>query len=504
MTGDGGDLRRRLMGGSVIDAFVAQVEAAPTAPAIRERTDTISYSEIAQAAFGIGNQVVDRLGGESEPVLLLMAQGVRAIASTLAVLSAGKYYVPFDQRSPIGLIHDVVARVQPTLILTEPEHLELARALGVASVLVVDQIDRALGSVPPVTDIDPNAKAYVYFTSGSTGAPKGVIDTHRNVLNNSFRYATTLGFDASDCMSLIQSPSSSGVVGTQFGALCSGGALCPVDIFGRDAPEEIAISLRKNAITVFHANPSLFQFFTELRLGETESLRLVRLEGDRATSADVGLLRQAYGSDVTLVNGLGATECGLIRQLFVRPGEQVSSGPLPVGYAVPDTEVEVLGPDGAKIATGEEGEVVVRSDYLAAGYWNDAVLTADRFRRDVDGGRVYHTGDVGRLGPDGLLELIGRTDDQVKVRGATLNLGAVEAIILAQPGVTGALVGVEDSPRPRRLVASVTCEPGAEPDNDRIRQAILERLPTAAIPTIRHVESLPTTSAGKLERSKGG
>ncbi|MFC2177485.1 AMP-binding protein, partial [Actinomycetota bacterium] len=216
----------------------------------------------------------------------------------------------------------------------------------------------------------------------------------------------------------------------------------------------------------------------------------------------VALLREAYGSHVLMVNGLGLTECGLVCQFFIRPGDHVSPGPLPVGSAVPDVEISIAHPSGAEAPVGEEGEVVVRSPYLAEGYWNDPERTAASFIRSADGERRYHTGDVGRLAPDGRLYLVGRIDDQVKVRGATLNLGTVEAIILAQPGVTGAVVVLEEGHDSVGLVAEVTCEPGAALDRRQIRSAILERLPTAAIPIIRQVEALPTTAAGKLDRRR--
>ncbi|MFC2177164.1 AMP-binding protein, partial [Actinomycetota bacterium] len=213
-----GVLRDRLLRGSLVDAFAARAATAPGAPAVHDRIGTLSYGDLAGVAFGIGHQIVDRLSAGSEPVLILMSQGARAIATTLGVLSAGKYYVPFDQRSPVALLRDVVAGIRPRLVLADPDSADMAADLAGEAVIVVAELDAATAPEPPVAQLDPAAAAYIYFTSGSTGQPKGVVDTHHNVLHNAYRYITTLGFDAADCMSLIQSPAGSAVVGTQFGA----------------------------------------------------------------------------------------------------------------------------------------------------------------------------------------------------------------------------------------------------------------------------------------------
>ena len=499
MTGNMHLVREKLLGGSLIDSFMAQVDAVPTAPAVHTPDGTVTYSELAHAAFGLSERIADRLGVGSEPVLLLMGQGVRAITSMLAVLSAGKFYIPVDPDGPIEQLRDVLASTRPQLILTEPGYADLAKSLGEIDVLVMDRFDVASAPRPFVDKLRPDSTAYVYFTSGSTGTPKGVVDTHQNVLHNIFRYTSTLDFNASDCMSLVQTPSISGVVSTQFGALCNGASLCPAGL-SQITADKIVTFLAHHGVTVFHAVPAIFRFLTEYGLGTSESLRLIRLEGDRAVSGDVDLMRREYASDLVLVNGLGSTECGLTSQFFVSPGDDVVPGPLPVGYSVPEVEVEVLGPDGDPVPASSEGEVVVRSAYLAKGYWRNAELSSARFRRDADGETAYHTGDIGRLASDGCLELIGRVDDLVKVQGSPLYLGTIEAIILAQPEVADAVVFIEDGSTRVRLVANVVCEPGESPDPVRIRKAILDRLPPAALPLIRQVEKLPTTAAGKLDR----
>ena len=146
-------------------------------------------------------------------------------------------------------------------------------------------------------------------------------------------------------------------------------------------------------------------------------MRLIRLEGDQADSVDVEVVRQTYRPETVLVNGLGATECGLVRQFFIQPGDEVASGSLPVGYPVPGVEISILSADGGDAGHGTEGEIVVYSEYLASEYWADEALTMARFTVDSQGRRVYRTGDVGSLGEDGLLQIWGRIDGPVYING---------------------------------------------------------------------------------------
>ena len=487
------------LSGSLIDAFRSAAENSPRAPALHLSTGVMTYSELAGATFGLAGRILDRLGIGSEPVMVLNSQGVGAITSMLAVLASGKFYVPLDPGAPKTHSRNVTRSTTPRLVLTEPQYADIATGLEIDQIMMIDPHDKRSTSTPPVEEIDPFSNAYVYFTSGSTGKPKGVVDSHRNVLHNVFRYTSTLDFDDSDRMSLIQSPDISAVVSTMFGALCNGASLCPTDVANTD-PQVVVSTLTTHEITVFHAVPALFRFLSEYGLGATESLRLIRLEGDRATSNEVDVAHQNYHGDLVLVNGLGATECGLVRQFFVEPGEGVEPGPLPVGYSVPDIAVEVVDDKGHPVEPGAQGEVVVRSDFLASGYWADDALTNTRFRVDSAGRRTYHTGDIGRLGSDDCLKLLGRTDDIVKIRGVPLHLGSVEALILSQREIKETMVTVDQTGSYDRLVARVTCVGDAVPDSAAIRRSILEQFPTAAIPQVIHVDSLPSTRAGKLER----
>lgn len=492
---------RATLHGSIVDRFVEQAARHRSRPALLAEEASLTYGELAAAAFGLATEIVGRLGDRPEPVLLLLPQGPAAIVAVLGALAAGKCYVPVDPGDPAGHLSRVADEVEPRLVLTDPSHAGPARRLSRGAVLVVDDPGRWSAPRPPLSALNRTRPAYVYFTSGATGPPKGVVDTHENVLHNVMRYTTTLGLGPDDRMSLIQSPSFSGVVSTTFGALLNGAALCPIDV-RRHGMRRVARLLERERATVFHAVPVLFRALAAAR-GDLSALRLVRLEGDRATGHDQDLFRTILPRGAVLVNGLGATECGLVRQFFLDHDSPRHQGVLPVGYPVIDMEVDVLRETGARAAPGELGEIVVRSRYLASGYWRRPDLTARRFGEGGPGlPRGYRTGDLGRLDPDGCLEVHGRLDGRCKVGGILVEPAAMETLLVGHAAVGEAVVGPVERPGGATgLMAYVVPSHGTSPDASALRRHLAHHYPSACLPGIEFCDELPTTPCGKLDRA---
>ena len=278
----------------------------------------------------------------------------------------------------------------------------------------------------------PDAAACIYYTSGSTGEPKGVLDTHRNVLHNVMRYTNSLGIGADDRLTLLQGPAFSGAVSSLFGALLNGAAVFPFDV-PREGADRIAPWLARHGLTMYHSVPALFRRVATA--GQALSaLRVVRLEGDLAVPQDVELFQTRCEPGTVLVNGLGATECGLVRQYVVDHETSLTGGTVPIGYPVEDMEVLLLDPEGQPAAAGEVGEIVVRSLYLAAGYWDRPDLTDVAFRPSPGGRglRLYRTGDMGRMAADACLEHLGRRDQQVKIRGERVDVESIQAALAGE------------------------------------------------------------------------
>jgi amino acid adenylation domain-containing protein len=376
-----------------------------------------------------------RLLGERMPRVPL-------VAAILGALKAGKIYLPIDPELPPARIVDLVRDAEAKVALTERlDHdafiqLPSLRAMAIAW----DDVRSDTPDANPGLVLAPDRLAYLYYTSGSTGRPKGVADNHRNVLHNVMRYTNGLLIGPDDRLTLLQSPSFSGAVSSLFSALLNGAAIHPISP-GRESPQTLADWVRQHSLTMWHSVPSLFRHLCSAG-GRFPSIRVVRLEGDQALPLDVESYRAHFADDCVLVNGLGATETGLTRRFVVDKHTPITSDVLPVGFSVEGMEATLLDDEGRPVGTGEVGEVAVRSRFLAVGYWKQPGLTSERFRACPDDAaqRLYRTGDLGRMSADGCLELVGRTDFQVKVLGNAVDLTAVEGAV--------SVVAVETAERP--------------------------------------------------------
>jgi len=348
-------------------------------------------------------------------------------ASILGVLKAGGIYIPLETSHAPPLVAAVAQEARNGLILADESGSALGReAASGVPLLRVDELLAAAGpDERPGIASAPDAPAYVYYTSGSTGRPKGVVDSHRNVLHNVMRYTNSLGIDHDDRLTLLQSPSFSGAVSSLFGALLNGAAIFPYDL-RRQGAAALGAWLVGERITIYHSVPALFR----LAAGGADAfpdLRLIRLEGDQMSRHDWLVFRERFSEGCVLVNGLGATECGLVRQFFIDHEMPLVDGVVPIGYPVEDMSVQVLDQVGRPLGVGEAGEIAVRSRYLALGYYERPDLTASAFEPDPSdpGARIYRTGDLGRLRLDGCLDHLGRRDARIKLYGRWVDLAAV-------------------------------------------------------------------------------
>jgi amino acid adenylation domain-containing protein len=472
--------------------------------AIKHRHESWTYAMLADEAARIAALVVRSLPIEPEPVAVMMGQGPRLIAAILGVLKAGHFYVPLDANHPHESRRAVFDDSRSRLIVTDTPRRAQARALSPSADVIDADWPEPAPRVTVFPDVRPDALACIYYTSGSTGQPKGVTDTHRNILHNVLRYTNGLKIASSDRLSLVQSPVFSGVMSSQFGALLNGASLFPYDIPAHGL-ENLGRWLLSERITIYHSVPAIFrQALRAVDARQTfPDVRIVRLEGDGATAADLTLFREHFTDRTLLAHGLGATECGLVRRLLVPRGASFPNAGIPVGYAVDDVAVRILADDGHDSADGAIGEIAVESRYLSPGYWRRPELTAAAFspgRRP--GTRVYRTGDLGRLAADGSLEHLGRKDGLAKVRGHRVSVAAAEAAIAASGLVREAVVDVRTpSSGETRLVAYVVPVSKAFRPAD-LRKRLAATLPAHELPSRFVVlDRLPLTVHHKVDRA---
>ena len=323
------------------------------------------------------------------------------------------------------------------------------------------------------------------------------------MLANIRRYANSLRFAPGDTLSLVQNPSFSGTMSSLFGALATGAALAPFDL-DREGLWAISSWLKASRVTVFHGVPAIFRHLSD-PAGRFPDVRLVRLEGDRATAVDIAHFNAHFREGCTLVNGLGATECGLVRQFFVaRDAPPPMLGTVPVGYAVPDVEVRVVDPSGSPMPAGTLGEIEVEGAHLALGYWRDEDRTARRFDGDSGGPRRYRTGDLGWMDDDGCLTLVGRADRRLRIAGQFVDADVIERSLLAVPGVAQCIVRDFDDPQgERRLCAYVVTAPDAAIRADTLRRALTASLAPQLVPAaFVFLDSLPLSKDMKVDPAR--
>jgi len=489
---------REALEGSLWGRFTEVARRSPWHAAVAGEGRSFTYEEVEYLARRIAAALIAR--GQGSPVAVLLDHEPRLVPAILGVLASGAAYVPLDPALPLDRLRFILDDAGPGAVLCSPETSSLASALAVHAVVV--DVTRDLpgaGAEAEATATDP---AYVYYTTGTTGSPKGVVDCHRNVLHNILRYTNRLKIAPGDRLTLLQRPGFSGAVSSMFGALLNGATACLVD--PARAGQGLGAWLQHERVTVYHSVPALFRLAVSSR-ADLSSVRVVRLEGDRATIGDFELFRERLGPGAVLANGLGATECGLVRQFLARRDTIVEHSALPIGYAVPDIHVSLIGDGGEEVGAGEIGEIAVTSRYLALGYWRRPELTAERFRA-VPGDtalREYRTGDLGRLHEDGCLEYLGRRDQQVKVRGHRVEVEAIERRLLASSLVREAAVGIVERPgREPAVLAAVVPAAGAPPTTGALRHA-LRGLPAWNVPgRFVVVDSLPLNENGKVDVSR--
>ncbi len=485
--------------------FERVVETHSARLAVMTRTERLTYRELNARANRVAHAIVARCGVSAEPVALLFQQGVPSVIAILGALKAGKFYVSLDPHLPVKGVARLLADSRARLAVTDSRNLRLAQELcgDAIDILDVDRIGLDFAEDNLGLTGSPDALAYVYYTSGSTGMPKGVMDTHRNVLHNIMRYTNRLHICADDRLTLLQSFGFSGAVSSLFCALLNGACTLPIE-FREETPRGVAQWLEASAITIYHSVPALFRaLLTEGR--SFPSVRLIRLEGDQASLADVELYRKHCTPDCLLVNGLGTTETGIACQYFIDRTTTIEGGKPPVGYPTDDMEIRLLDEDGKPFAdAGRVGEIAVVSRYLSPGYWQNPVLTQRAFTRDPLGGlgRVYRTGDLGRLRPDGCVEYLGRNDARLKIRGQWVALADVESALLKVEEVRQAVVTAwEDQTGDSRLVAYVVAEDGAAPTASALRRRLATDLPAHMVPaSYVMLEALPLSHNGKIDR----
>ncbi len=486
-------------GGCLHDVFAASARRTPAAPAVLSGGVLTSYAELEQRSDRWARRLAARGVRPGAAIGVSMERSADAYAALLAVLKTGAAYVGLDPSTPPErvaaiaadcamdlVLHDGRAALPPCVEPIWPADLEASPAH--AAWAEGRQLPRAL----------PDDLCYIIYTSGSTGRPKGVGITHRAAAHYVHAAAGVYDIRAADRVWQGFSLAFDASVEEIWLAFAAGACLVSGTRDQVTAGPSLADYLAAHAVTVFSCVPTTLALFER----DVPSLRLLIVGGEPCPPA---LVARWARPGRRMLNTYGPTEATVVATWAeLEPGR-----PVTIGRPLPGYRTLLLDDERVETPAGTIGQLYIGGPGLARGYVNQPALTAERFidnpyvGRMPDAPRLYASGDLARLDPDGALIFCGRRDGQVKIRGFRVELGEIEAALLAQPGVRAAAAAVHERvPGQRDLVAYVVLRTGVTLDRAGLRAALRAHLPSYMLPAfVETLETLPVGASGKLDRA---
>lgn len=488
---------------SIPDCFEEHVRKHPEQLAFKSKKNALTWDGLNRTANRIARSILEMCGGQERPIALLLDEEISMLAATMGVLKSGTGYVPLAPSHPRARNTYVLNEIEPTLIVTDSKSFSSATELAQrdCKLLNIDELDSGISTENLDLPISPDAIAYVTYTSGTTGEPKGVVSTHRKVLHSQSTQHKPFLLGPDDRFTNV----GSGERRTPFAPLLSGAASFPWYV-KEEGLAHLADWLIEEEITVYRSGPRVFRHFISVLTGKEDfsKLRVINLMGESVDKDDVELYKEHFPSNCLLVNTYAAVEVGTIRMLVIDKETRIAGQKVPVGYEIPDKEVMLLDDKGQEVGFNQVGEIAVKSRYLSLGFWRRPDLTQGKFLPDPNGGdkRIYLTGDLGRMLPDGCLEHHGRKDFQVKIRGLRVEISEVEGALRSIDIVREAVViAREDGARDKHLVAYIVPVTSGALNVNAVRSLLEQKLAPHMVPSRFVVlEALPLTPTGKLNR----
>ncbi|HEX5402931.1 MAG TPA: AMP-binding protein [Pseudonocardiaceae bacterium] len=490
-------------------AVAAQATLRPEATALVHRDDHIAYQTLEAAATSYAAELTELGVGVGQVVPLLLPRSPQLVAVQLAVLKCGAAYANLDRRWPADRIAGILELTSPILVAAEGVLPPGRRTVYRPPAEDVRAAAARAGALPP-TEVSGSDPATVFFTSGTTGRPKGVVSPHQAV-TRLFGPGRLPGFGTGHATPQAAPQPWDMYAFELWGQLTTGGTTVLVEA-DHLLPSSLRGLVRTAGVDTLWITTSLFNLFVDEDPDCFAGLGHVLVGGEKLSPQHVRSFLHRHPG-IPLRNGYGPVEnCMLTTTHVLRTEDCDLPGGLPVGRAVPDSTVLVLDPDDRPCPANEPGEICVAGTGLATRYLGDAELTAEKFPVLELGGaplRIYRTGDIGLVDDNGVLHFRGRRDRQVKISGYRVEMAEIEVTVGGLPGVRDcvALPLTDSEGRVHRLALFYLTdldgreESAGVDDPLRIRDQLLDLLPGYAVPTIvRGLDRLPITANGKLDR----
>ena len=500
----------------------------PDAIAVEDRDRSITYAELEESSNRLAHALISLGVERGDRVGFYLDKSLESVIAIYGIMKTGAAYVPFDPQAPVARLA-VIARDAGIRCLVTGAEKEahwprlIAGAPRIGSIVVLNQslgtldapyavslvgrdyVDRFSSSPPDVRQVHLDL-AYILYTSGSTGEPKGVMLSHLNALTFVDWCVDEFAISSDDRLSSHAPFHFDLSVLDLFAAARAGATVVLVPPETSVFPVEVRRFIGSKGITVWYSVPSILSMVTVrggLKGGEFPSLRTILFAGEVFPTKYLRLLMDLL-PHVRFCNLYGPTETNVCTWYEVPALPPTQTQPIPIGKPIPNVECYVVDEDGDRVAPGEVGELWVRGSTVMEGYWGDPERTArglvtNRFAGPLND-LLYRTGDLAKEDEDGNYRLLGRRDAQVKSRGYRIELGDVEAALYAHPDIIEcAVVAIPDELITNRLKAFVVMQ--GEPDPKALTRHVAERLPSYMVPdSFEFMDGLPKTSTGKVER----
>ncbi len=482
--------------------FEQQASRRPDSVAVVYGNGKLTYAELNRAANRLANELLRQGAGRTSRIGICLERSPELIIAMLAALKIGGSYVPLDPAYPRERLAFMIEDLGIGVVVSARASMQKLAQVSASTVYLDGSTQIADEDNPPI-DSHIDDIAYVMYTSGSTGLPKGVEVPHRAIVRllMGTDYAR---FGPDEIFLQLAPPSFDASTFEIWGALLHGSTLV-LHPFGVPSPAELGEVLRRNGVTTLWLTSSLFNTIIDEMPEALSSVRQL-LTGGEALS--VPHVRRALHAlpETQIINGYGPTESTTFACTFRIPRPLPEALPsIPIGQPIANTGVYILNSALQPVPVGAAGELCIAGDGLARGYVNAPELNAQRFLANPFGpGKLYRTGDLARYLHDGNIEFLGRLDDQLKIRGFRIEPGEIESALCRHPAVkSAAVVAHEGKSHDRTLAAYVVAREGEALTTDTLRWFLKQKLPAYMLPArFVFVEALPLTPNGKLDRTR--
>jgi amino acid adenylation domain-containing protein len=468
-----------------------------------------SYARLNAMANRLARHLVALGAPIDRPVALLLGRGANAVCAMLAVMKAGAGYLALDPGYPARQLAVVLTDAGATIVVSESPYRALIDHLGLPlRTVYLDEADDELARHPS-TNLDvrvaADSLAYLMYTSGTTGVPKGVAVEHRQLLSYCDAIWLQMGLTPGDRCATVSSFAADLGTTMIFPALLNGASVIVVDAALATDAVGLADYFAAAPVQALKIVPSHLRALLSARNAADVLPRRCLVLGGEACPADLVARVRELAPDCALLGHYGPTETTVGVATYRVPAAP-EGRQLPLGFPLPGSRIYLLDAALEPVATGVEGEIYIGGNNVARGYWNRPELTASRFIANpfLAGDRLYRSGDIGKYRADGALVFVGRRDRQIKLRGFRIEPGEVEAALAAHPAVAQAVLRppTEDGPA-GQLSAFVRLHPGAEAEPADIKSFAAQRLPPQMVPAfIGVLDEIPLTANGKIDHAR--